>query len=79
MVRSCLCAWVLVAGMASVGGAGESRFALGVEYMVPGLAEVYANTGVTWAKAIGMGFAWGDIEPKPPVDGGHNYRWEPTD
>lgn len=26
-----------------------------------------------------MGFAWGDIEPNPPSNGKHNYRWEPTD
>jgi hypothetical protein len=51
------------------------RFALGVEYLVPGLAEVYAKTGVTWAKAMGSGFSWGDIEPNPPVDGKHTYNW----
>jgi len=57
----------------------ETRFALGVEYMVPGLAEVYARTGVTWAKAMGMGFSWGDIEPEPPAGAQHKYRWDQTD
>jgi hypothetical protein len=43
--------------------------------MVPGLAEAYARAGVTWAKAMGMGFSWGDIEPQPPVNGKHTYQW----
>jgi hypothetical protein len=60
--------------------AGSSRqFAIGVEYMMPGFADVYARTGVTWAKAMGQGFTWGDIEPNPPVGGKHTYRWEDTD
>lgn len=82
MVRLCFCACVLVAGMSAVAAGGDvegSRFALGVEYMVPGLAEVYAKAGVTWAKAMGMGFSWGDIEPEPPIAGKHKYRWEHTD
>jgi hypothetical protein len=54
-------------------------FALGVEYMSPGLAEIYARTGVRWAKAMGAGFAWGDVEPKPPVNGKHTYDWHNTD
>lgn len=68
-----------MAAVATAGDAEGPRFALGVEYMVPGLAEVYAKTGVRWAKAMGMGFSWGDIEPEPPVKGKHNYRWEQTD
>lgn len=54
-------------------------FAIGVEYMMPGMAEVYARTGVTWAKAMGKGFTWGDIEPQPPRNGRHTYRWTDTD
>ncbi len=57
----------------------QARFAIGVEYMVPGFAEVYAKTGVRWAKPMGMGFSWGDIEPEPPVAGKHKYRWTDTD
>ncbi len=82
MARSFVCAWMLVVGITVVtaaNGAEGTRFALGVEYMVPGLAEAYAKTGIRWAKAMGMGFSWGDIEPKPPVDGKHDYRWEQTD
>ncbi|HPP11235.1 MAG TPA: hypothetical protein PKW42_00725 [bacterium] len=55
------------------------NFALGVEYMVPGFAEVYARAGITWAKAMGQGFSWDDIEPRPPVKGKHSYRWDHTD
>jgi hypothetical protein len=47
--------------------------------MVPGLAEVYARTGVVWAKAAAVGCTWGDIEPQPPVDGKHSYQWEALD
>jgi len=54
-------------------GAG---FALGIEYMVPGLARAYAPMGVTWAKAQPEGFSWGEIEPEPPVGGKHHYRWD---
>ncbi len=54
-------------------------FAIGVEYMAPGLAEVYARTGVRWAKAQGNGFAWDDIEPRPPVGGRHTYDWSYPD
>jgi len=54
-------------------------FAIGVEYMAPGLAEVYARTGVRWAKAQSNGFTWDDIEPTPPVDGRHTYDWSYPD
>ena len=48
-------------------------FAFGVEYMVPGLARIYAATGAKWAKAAPEGFDWGTIEPKPPANGQHAY------
>ncbi|MCM8776805.1 MAG: hypothetical protein NC905_00855 [Candidatus Omnitrophica bacterium] len=57
----------------------EYRFAIGVEYIIPGFAEVYAKTGVRWAKPMGMGFSWDDIEPEPPVAGKHKYHWAETD
>ncbi|NLH72964.1 MAG: hypothetical protein GX456_07915 [Verrucomicrobia bacterium] len=62
-------------------GSTELRqpFALGVEYMVPGLAATYARTGVQWAKAMGEGFAWGDVEPQPPISDQHRYDWRTTD
>jgi hypothetical protein len=57
----------------------EPRFAIGVEYIIPGFAEVYAKTGVRWAKAAAVGCTWGDIEPEPPTGGKHSYRWEVVD
>lgn len=56
--------------------AGQGTFALGIEYMVPGLARAYAPMGVEWAKAQPEGFSWGDIEPSPPEHGRHRYRWD---
>lgn len=73
---------LMAVGASAVGEPGPSEqrgFALGVEYMVPGLAAVYAKTGVIWAKAMGAGFSWGDIEPQAPVDGKHAYRWDYPD
>ncbi|MCM8788837.1 MAG: hypothetical protein NC907_03500 [Candidatus Omnitrophica bacterium] len=55
------------------------EFAIGVEYIIPGFAEVYAKTGVKWAKPMGKGFSWDDIEPYPPVNGKHKYHWEEID
>ncbi len=63
----------------SVSREPSREFALGVEYMAPGLAEAYAKTGVTWAKAAATGCTWGDIEPHPPVGGRHSYRWDAVD
>jgi hypothetical protein len=67
------------AGLPGAEPGQRQPFALGVEYMVPGLAATYAKTGVQWAKAMGEGFAWGDVEPKPPVNGRHTYDWRNTD
>ncbi len=66
---------LLALEMSAVGQVPEMPFALGVEYMVPGFAEVYARTGVRWAKAMGQGFSWGDIERTPPVGSKHVYNW----
>ena len=82
MVRLRLCVALLTAtAIASSANGQTSRppFALGVEYMTMGLAEAYARTGVQWAKAMGSGFAWGDIEPNPPVRGKHTYNWTHPD
>ena len=51
------------------------HFAFGVEYMAPGLGEIYAATGARWAKNAPNLFHWGGIEPKPPQDGKHTYDW----
>ncbi len=56
-----------------------SGFPIGVEYIIPGFAEVYAKTGVQWAKPMGTGFSWADIEPEPPFAGTHRYSWAETD
>jgi len=83
-----LCVWLLVpilqAGALYNPGASaaenrQGQFALGVEYMVPGLARTYAETGVTWTKNQPEGFAWGEVEPNPPVGGKHTYYWTWTD
>lgn len=74
-----LCGWGASRGGAAVAAPPRAPFALGVEYMVPGLAETYGRTGVQWAKPMGAGFAWGDVEPKPPVNGRHTYDWRTPD
>ncbi len=60
-------------------GIRQEPFAFGVEYLVPGLARTYAATGVTWGKTQPAGFDWDVIEPKPPVNGQHAYRWDWSD
>jgi len=52
------------------------RFAFGVEYMAPGLGEIYAATGARWTKNAPKFFHWGAIEPEPPVNGKHTYDWD---
>ncbi|MBC7287802.1 MAG: hypothetical protein H5T86_07110 [Armatimonadetes bacterium] len=69
-----------ILGSPSAGvSAPAAPFAFGVEYMVPGLAEIYAATGATWAKAAPAGFDWGTIEPKPPENGHHIYDFTVPD
>jgi hypothetical protein len=58
---------------------GFPAFALGIEYAELGLAEAYAGTGATWAKTRLEAFAWGRIEPEPPVAGVHTHDWALTD
>ena len=36
-----------------------------IEYAVPGLAEIYANTGATYAKLQPIFGVWGNLEPEP--------------
>ena len=50
------------------------RFVIAVEYAVPGLAEAYAPTGVTYAKPQPAYGVWGNVEPKPG-----EYNWAPVD
>ncbi|MGC8743669.1 MAG: hypothetical protein ACP5T0_07315 [Verrucomicrobiia bacterium] len=79
ITRAFCLVFVLFASYVSQAQNQGDKFALGVEYLVPGLAEVYAKTGVIWAKAMGSGFGWGDIEPDPPVNGKHTYKWNYPD
>jgi len=57
----------------------SKRFHLGVEYMIPGVAEAFAKMGITWTKSSVAGYRWQDVEPKPPIDGKHNYWWKSID
>lgn len=49
-------------------------FVTAVEYAVPGLAEVFAETGVTHAKPQPIWSLWGTIEPERG-----EYDWKPLD
>ncbi|MGC8668792.1 MAG: hypothetical protein ACP5VE_11830 [Chthonomonadales bacterium] len=69
------CVWVLAFSGAHSASPGNT-FALGIEYMVPGLARAYAPMGVVWAKSQPAGFGWGEIEPAPPIAGRHRYHWD---
>ena len=51
------------------------RFGLG--YAVKGYAKLAAQTGAKWIRVPLV--AWGAIEPEPPTDGEHHYRWERLD
>lgn len=55
--------------------APSSGFALGAEYTEHGLGPIYGQAGVRWTKTHLEEFAWGAIEPAPPVDGVHAYDW----
>ncbi|MCX7598675.1 MAG: hypothetical protein N2512_07370 [Armatimonadetes bacterium] len=73
-VAAGILACIMTGPLLASGSAAEPQpFAFGVEYMVPGLARIYAATGATWAKAAPAGFDWGTIEPRPPTSGRHNY------
>lgn len=45
-----------------------------IEYAVPGLGEIYARTGVTYAKLQPIFGVWGNIEPEPS-----RFNWSATD
>ncbi len=50
------------------------QFTISIEYAIPGLAEAYAATGVTYAKPQPIFGMWGLIEPQPG-----QFNWEPLD
>lgn len=49
----------------------------GVGYAVPGYAEKVSEMGARWVKIPSV--CWGRIEPTPPQDGKHFYRWKHLD
>jgi hypothetical protein len=56
-----------------------STFAFGVEYAVPGLAEIYAQAGARSTRAAAETFGWDQVEPRPPAAGQHAYDWAKVD
>lgn len=67
-------------------GKKAEQFHFGLEYAMLGGADriihYFSPIGARWAKinAAGVGpLSWGSIEPAPPKDGVHTYRWERVD
>jgi hypothetical protein len=56
-----------------------SSFAFGVEYAVPGLAQIYGQTGAQSTRPAAETFGWDQIEPRPPLAGQHQYAWAKVD
>ncbi len=56
---------------------GDASSFFGVGYAVPGYAEMVAPMGAKWVKIPLV--AWGQIEPNPPQNGKHTYRWDRLD
>ncbi|MDI6769261.1 MAG: hypothetical protein QMD04_06255 [Anaerolineales bacterium] len=50
------------------------QFTISIEYAIPGVAEAYAPTGVTYAKPQPIFGMWSLIEPQPG-----QYNWKPLD
>lgn len=58
----------------TVAATDGDRFAIAIEYAVPGLAEAYAATGVAYAKPMPVYGVWANVEPEPG-----EYDWGPLD
>ena len=54
-------------------------FAFGVEYMIPGLAQIYGQAGARSTRPAGETFGWREIEPNAPREGKHDYKWSKVD
>jgi hypothetical protein len=55
------------------------NFLFGLGYATTGLADTFSETGAHQAKLnYGMS-SWQSIEPNPPEDGKHDYRWDALD
>jgi hypothetical protein len=71
------------AGRSDAGLGAESRF--GIDYVFPfvaryrdeALARTMASTGAGWVNFAEV--RWGAVEPKPPEEGTHDYRWDELD
>lgn len=70
---------LVVAGGLACGAEAGVPFRWGLEYLVPGLAAAYQPLGLTWGKPQPEPFRWDALEPEPPVNGVHRYRFEATD
>jgi len=53
---------------------GTSSFTIALEYAIPGLAEDYTPTGLTYAKPQGIFGLWTYLEPEQG-----EYNWKPLD
>ena len=56
-----------------------SSFAFGVEYALPGLAQIYAQAGAQSTRAAAETFGWDQVEPHKPEGGQHQYDWAKVD
>jgi hypothetical protein len=52
----------------------QENFTIALEYAIPGLAEAYAPSGLSYAKPQGIFGLWKYLEPEPGV-----FSWEPLD
>lgn len=55
----------------------QSIFGIGYARPVPQIAEIYSQTGIRLAKIPGVD--WQHIEPAPPINGVHKYKWNVLD
>jgi hypothetical protein len=55
-------------------GGGDPTFTIALEYAIPGLADAYSPTGLTYAKPQPIFGMWKFIEPEPGV-----YSWGALD
>jgi hypothetical protein len=61
-------------------GLSPRAFAFGVEYMVPGLAQIYTQAGARSTRPASNTFGWGNLEPTVPrAPGQHDYQWSKVD
>ncbi|MBI5300728.1 MAG: hypothetical protein HY868_01220 [Chloroflexi bacterium] len=60
--------------------ASSTAFAFGVEYILPGLAQTFAQTGARSTRTAAETFGWRELEPNAPrAADQHIYRWDKVD